>query len=278
MKYAVLVLLIGSLGLTACEKQPSPGPEGEKVASWDGGYVSKAELDYAVEQLGPLDKTVQAAIRTKALDELVSEKLIYSAAEKKGLLKSPAFQLAEESATRLAVARAYAQNLAAELKKPTTAEIGDYYNNHPLLFSERKIYQLQQIHVTAKAEQIEAIKAQLRQSRNLQELAAWLKSQSLPVEVQVVIKAAEQLPDSLRAEFAGLTPGHVTLQPVADGANILLIRSIQDQPVSLEQATPLIEKLIVAEKQKEALDTQLKKMREATPVKYESGYAPQTTQ
>jgi EpsD family peptidyl-prolyl cis-trans isomerase len=135
-----------------------------------GGYVTKAELDYAMEQLGPLDKQATMHLRSRVLDDLINQKLIYSTAEEEGLTGNPAVQLAEDFAEREVVAKACVQTLLAGLNKPADAETVKYYTNPPLRFSKRKVYQLQQMHVQANPDQVNAIRAQLQKSRNLDEL------------------------------------------------------------------------------------------------------------
>jgi hypothetical protein len=102
----------------------------------------------------------------------------------------------------------------------------------------------------------------------------WLKAQSLPADVRVAVRSVEQLPEPLWAKIAGMAAGHATMLPFEGGVDIILIRSVLDQPLSLKQSSPVIAKLIMAEKEKEALDGRLKKMRDAVKIQYGQGYEP----
>lgn len=63
----------------------------------------------------------------------------------------------------------------------------------------------------------------------------------------------------------------MALLPAKDAVAILQVQHIKDQPLTVEQATPIIEKLLLAKKQKENFDTELKKLRDAVKIEYASG-------
>ncbi len=63
----------------------------------------------------------------------------------------------------------------------------------------------------------------------------------------------------------------MALLPAKDAVAILQVQHIKDQPLTVEQATPIIEKLLLAKKQKENFGTELKKLRDAVKIEYASG-------
>jgi EpsD family peptidyl-prolyl cis-trans isomerase len=273
MKYGKLILLASVLALSACEKQPQSAVS-EKIANWRTGAVTQAELDHAMEQLGKLDDNQKDKVKGQALDELINQKLIYSAAEKSGVTNSPTVLLEEELAKRQVVARAYLQKLSADLPKPTSQEIDDFYNQNPSLFSQRRVYQLQEIRVQANPAQADAVREQLGKTKSVGELAAWLKAQNLPATAQGGVKPAEQLPDALRDQLAKMSTGHLALFPTHDGLIILNVQGIQEQPLTQEQAKPVIEKMLLAKKQKIAIENDIKKLRDAEKIEFATGYKP----
>lgn len=63
----------------------------------------------------------------------------------------------------------------------------------------------------------------------------------------------------------------MALLPAKGAVAILQVQHLKDQPLTLEQATPIIEELLLAKKQKENFDTELKKLRDAVKIEYASG-------
>ncbi len=50
-----------------------------------------------------------------------------------------------EAARREIIARAYAEKIGQGAPKPTAQEVNAYYEAHPALFSQRRIYNLQEV-------------------------------------------------------------------------------------------------------------------------------------
>jgi hypothetical protein len=75
----------------------------------------------------------------------------------------------------------------------------------------------------------------------------------------------------VRNQLAKMSLGQVALLPAKDGVSLLQVQRIDDRPLTLAQAAPIIEKLLVAKQQKEMLDGELKKLRDAVKIEYASG-------
>jgi EpsD family peptidyl-prolyl cis-trans isomerase len=271
MKYGRLVLLASVIALSACERQ-TPSNTSEKVATWSSGSVTQDELDHALARLGKMDPKQEDKARLQILDDLIDQKLIFSAAEKLGLTRNPGVMLEEELAKRQVVARAYLQNLSATLPKPTNQEISAFYTQNPALFSQRRVYQLQEIRVQANPVQIDALRERLGTSKTVADLVGWLKAQNLPIAVHSGMKPAEQLPDALRSQLSKLSAGQFVSFPTQDSLTILYILDVQNQPLTQEQATPVIEKLLEAKTQKQAIEDNIKKLRDAAKIQYSAAF------
>ena len=264
----LMVLAVGLL--FACEKQSQPNPDAW-VAKWGSASVSQAELDWGLQQAGKLDRTQRDTAKAQILQTLINQKLIASAAKRNGLARNPAVHLEEESARRQVLVRAFAESLGTGIAKPTSQMVADYYQQYPQLFSRRRVYQLQEIHVQANAAQSGAIREQLARSASLTELFDWLNAQNMHGTIMNGLKPAEQLPDTVRNELAKMSVGQVALLPAKDGVSLLQVQRIEDQPLTLAQAAPIIDKLLVAKQQKEMLDSELKKLRDAVKIEYAPG-------
>jgi EpsD family peptidyl-prolyl cis-trans isomerase len=268
-----LLIVSGVVLLAACERQ-SQSSAGEWVARWDSGSVSQAELDWGFQQAGKLDSEPPDKARARALESLINQKLIASAAERIGLARTPDVEFEEAFVRRQVLVRAFAETLGTHIPKPPSQTVADYYQRNPQLFSQRRVYQLQEIYVQANEAQSQAIRDQLSKSASLTEMAGWINEQDMHGTVMNGLKPAEQLPEAVRNQLAKMSVGQAALFPAKNGVTVVQVQHIEAHPLSLEQATPIIEKLLVAIKQKENFDTELRKLRDAVKIEYASGMQP----
>jgi len=278
-RYASFVVLTAvAVLLSACEK-PAPGAQSETVATVAGDKISQAELDLAVSRLGTLDETQTAEAKRKLLQALIDQRLVAQAAQKAGIDKDPAVAIAVAQASRQALAEAYVERNFKDVAKPTEDEIAAYYNAHPELFSERRIYRVQELDLQVEPARVPEIEAQLTGSHSMGDFVNWVKEQGIDGKTAVAVKPAEQIPTPLLGRLSQMKDGQVTVFSTRPGQ--LLIQQLlesQLQPVSLEQAHDVIERALMVQKRKELLEADMKKLREAAKIEYSSAYAPAVEQ
>ncbi|MFN3544739.1 MAG: EpsD family peptidyl-prolyl cis-trans isomerase [Thiobacillus sp.] len=274
-RHASLVALTTlALLLGGCEK-PVTEVKSEAVATVGSEKISEAELNLALARLGELNEAQSAEAKAKLLQALVDQRLVVQAAQKAGLDKDPAVAIAMAHASRQVLAEAYAERTAKDVAAPTEAEIAAYYEQHPELFSQRRIYRIQEIDLQVDASRVAEVEAKLRSSHSLGDFINWVKEQGIEGKTAVAVKPAEQIPAPLLARLAQMKDGQVAMLPGRPGH--LVIQQLQEsqlQPVTLEQASKAIERALITTKRKESMDAELKKLREAAKVEYATGYAP----
>lgn len=274
-RYASFVVLTAvAVLLSACEK-PAPGAQSETVATVAGDKISQAELDLAVSRLGTLDEAQTAEAKRKLLQALIDQRLVAQAAQKAGIDKDPAVAIAVAQASRQALAEAYVERNFKDVAKPTEDEIAAYYNAHPELFSERRIYRVQELDLQVEPARVAEIEAQLTGSHSMGDFVNWVKEQGIDGKTAVAVKPAEQIPTPLLGRLSQMKDGQVTVFSTRPGQ--LLIQQLlesQLQPVSLKQAHDVIERALMVQKRKELLEADMKKLREAAKIEYSSAYAP----
>ena len=127
-----------------------------------------------------------------------------------------------------------------EAIEPSEDEITAFYNAHPDLFANRKLYRLQEVSVKAPQEKHEAIRAQLAASKTLNDFAAWLKAENLEAKVAQGVKPAEQMPQQMLPQLANMPDGQAMVVNAPEGLTVVILAGSQSQPVTLEQARPAI--------------------------------------
>lgn len=274
-RYASLVALTAvAVLLSACEK-PAPGAKSETVATVAGDKISQTELDLAVSRMGTLNEAQTAEAKRKLLQALIDQRLVAQAAQKAGIDKDPAVELVMAQASRQALAEAYVERNFKDVAKPTEDEIAAYYNQHPELFSQRRIYRIQELDLQVEPSRVAEVETRLKSSHSMGDFVNWVKEQGIDGKTAVAVKPAEQIPTPLLARLSQMKDGEVTVISTRPGQ--LLIEQVlesQLQPVTQAQVQSAIERALMTEKRKELMEADLKKLRDATPVEYASGFAP----
>jgi EpsD family peptidyl-prolyl cis-trans isomerase len=239
--------------------------------------VNKDEI--TVHQVGALlaqqparpEQTGQA--ERQALERLIDRQLAVDKAGELKLDREPKVVQAIESARRDIIARAYAEKLAEGVSKPSAADIRRYYDAHPALFAERKVYELSEIAVEADPAQVDALKAALPSAHSAEDVEALLQSRQIRFASGTAQRAAEQLPMALLPAVARLSPGQSLLQPTARGAQVMVLKNAKAQPVSEAQAARAIEQFLVNEQRRKLLADDLKALRAAAKIEYQGRFA-----
>lgn len=263
-----------ALFLLGCER-PNPVAKIETVATVGGDRISAVELNLAVSGLGDLDESQTAEAKGHLLRALIDQRLIAQAAKEAGLDKDPAVEVSMAQASRQVLAEAYAERNFKDVATPAEREIADYYGRHPELFSERRIYRLQELELRLDSSRLPELESQLKSSRSMGDLVSWVRQQGIRSKTAMAVKPAEQIPAHLLARLYKMEDGQVMILPGRRGH--VLIQQLQDsqfKPVSLEQAKNAIERVLVAEKRKQAMEADLQKLRQAAEIEYATGYAP----
>jgi len=264
-----LLMLSMMLALPGCDKKPANAPAAAKV---NGEAISVALLDHEIGKLGALLPEQRQPATAQVLKTLVDQELLVQKAVADKLDQEPAVQTALESARRQILSQVYVERLVGAAAKPTDQEIAHYFAQHPLLFSERRVYRLQEISVQITPDNEETVKARLGNTRSLDEFVQWLKQQQIPVHVSQTSKAAEQLPAELLPRLAQLQDGQAMTVSSPNTLNILVRAGSQLQAVTREQAKGDIARYLSNARKREIAAHTLKDLHGKAKVEYLGDY------
>jgi len=164
----------------------------------------------------------------------------------KSLELDPSGPMAQDAKNRLEIISS--GGAKKKMPYPGDAEITEYFNAHPELFAERKIYKLQEISIKAPKAKQESIRAQVAASQTLKDFMAWLKASKFKVKTTLGVKPAEGLPMDLVPKLAGMSDGQAIIVNTAEDVLVVIVLdSSRTQPVTLEQATPPIRNFLQAQ-------------------------------
>jgi len=268
----VLAVVAAAALLTACG-----GDKGDK-ASQTAAKVNKEEItvhqiNFALQrQPGLKADQVEAASR-QVLERLVDQELAVQKAQEQKLDRDGRVVQQIEFAKREIIARAYADRVGESVAKPSADEIAKYYNDKPALFKDRRIYSLQELQIEAKPEQFEAIRAKLAAAKNLNEFAEYLKSSDIRFAGNQAVRAAEQLPLAGLDAISKMKDGDSMVSPSPNGLTVLFLVGSRSQPVDEARARPAIEAFLLNQRRAEAVQKDIKALRDSSKIEYVGKFA-----
>jgi EpsD family peptidyl-prolyl cis-trans isomerase len=269
---AATVVTLGILALAGCG-------DDKKVATQVAAKVNKEEISVhqinnVLGRAGNLPPEQMKVASRQVLDRLVDQELLVQKATEKKLDREPKTMQAIEAARRDILARAYMENASAALAKPTSSEIGEFYAKRPELFSERRLYSLQELTIAGNpAELLPKLQGQLGKAKALAEVAAWLKTENIPFNGNATTKAAEQLPLELLSRFHQMKDGQIGVVPSKDGVLVVQLLASRTVPMDQNAATPFIEQFLMNQKKVETSNRELKQLREQAKIEYLGEFA-----
>jgi EpsD family peptidyl-prolyl cis-trans isomerase len=207
----------------------------------------------------------------QALDKVIDRELLVQKALAAKLDRDAQVAQAIEMARRQVLAQAWLDRAAATAAeaRSTAEEVSAFYAENPGLFAQRRVYRLRELTVTLPAERIETVRSEAATSKDLDELAAWLKWRNLKVAPAFYTTApAEQLPIAFLPQLARMREGELAVFPVAQGATVVQLIGAQDAPLSEREAAPVIEQFIAGRKRLELAATEVRRLREAANIEY----------
>lgn len=260
------------LVLTGC------GDKKEKPASQTAAKVNKEEItvhqiNFVLQAQRSLAPEQAASASKQVLERLVDQELALQKAQEQKLDRDPRVVQQLEAARREIIARAYVDKIAAGAPKASPAEVKAYYDAHPALFKERRVYNLQEVTVQAPADQVPALKTKLAASKDITEFVNYLKTSDIKFAANQAVRAAEQLPLASLDRFAQMKDGQSIVSTTPTGLQILIVAGSRSQPVDEARATPAIEQFLLNERKRKVVEDDLKALRGAAKIEYVGEYA-----
>jgi EpsD family peptidyl-prolyl cis-trans isomerase len=264
---SVAVLLVGC----------GDGKKSEK-ASQTAAKVNKEEItvhqiNFVLQRQQGLKPEQTEAASKQVLERLIDQEVVVQKAQDLKLDRDPRVVQQIEAAKREIIARAYADRIGEAATKPTSEEVAKYYSDNPALFSDRHIYNLQEVNVEAKPDQVPAIRASLEKVKNAAEFIEFLKSGDYHFNGNQAVRSAEQLPLAALRTIAKMKDGDSVANVTPAGLQILFLAGSRSQPINEVQAKPAIEQFLTNQRKGELVQKDVKALREAAKIEYIGKFA-----
>ena len=186
---AVMALLVAG-----CGDKKKPAGEASVAATVNKEGITAPQIEFVLKQQRGLKPEQVDNASKQILERLIDQELAVQRAGRLKLDREPRILQQLEAARREVLSRAYLEQAGDAAPKPTPEEVAKYYDDQPALFKDRRIYNLQEFAVEARADQIPALHSRLEASKNVADFIEFLKANDFRFNGNQAVRAAEQLP------------------------------------------------------------------------------------
>jgi EpsD family peptidyl-prolyl cis-trans isomerase len=255
-----------ALLLTGCGGDKKDKPASQTAAKVNKEEITIHQINYVLQQQRGIPASAAASASKQVLERLIDQELAVQKAQDQKIDREPRVVQQIDAARRDILARAYLEKVGNGATKPSSEEVKKYFDANPALFSQRRVYNLRELNVEARADQMAAINDKLKTAKSTEEFISYLKSSEIRFAGNQAVRAAEQLPLASLSMFAKMKDGEATLQPTPTGARIIVVAGSRAQPIDLTRATPAIELFLLNERKRKLIEDDMKALRGAAQI------------
>lgn len=259
--------------LSACGEKTAEVPAAMKV---NGEAISVAEVESQLLQYQNLPAERKQSVTKNLLASLADSEMLHQAALKEKLDLDQAMQIRLNATRRLILANAYIESTMAAVPQPTDAEVKAHFDANPDRYANRKLYDLREISVEAPPQQFAAIDTLLAGSPQLSELMSHLQDRKLQHVDQHLVVSSEKVLEPILQKLGKAAEGEIIRLADKGKLTLLYVNAMQVQPLSLEQAMPLIQSHLYEARKAESMEAMLKQLRGQTRIEYFPPYSGST--
>jgi EpsD family peptidyl-prolyl cis-trans isomerase len=257
--------LLAACGKTGSEKLPAT----QVAVKVNGDEISVHQINQALARAGRLTPDQAAAAGKQILEQLIDQQLLVQKSLEKKLDRDPDVLNALEASRRQILSQAYLEKaVPVDSAKPAPEDVKKFYDAHPELFAQRRIYRLQELTVALTAEQMPALRSEVDKTKNLNDITVWLRGNNIRYNANAAVRAAEQLPQEMLPHLAQMKDGDIGVSQTAGGVTVLQLVASQSVPLAEAEAKPFIEKFLINQKRTELASDEMKQLRQSAKLEY----------
>ena len=256
-----------SLLLAACGGSDKKGAT-QVAAKVNSGEITVHQINAVLARTPNLEPDQMQKATEVALSRLIDQELLVQRAKEKKLDRDPRVLQAIEAAGREILSRSYMEQYTAQADKPAQDEMRKFFDENPALFSERRIYNLQELNITLEGEQLDALRTAVSEAKSLNDVVGWLREKNIPFKAGGGVRAAEQLPMEALPRFAQMKDGQIGLVQTRTGVLAIYLAGSKPAPMDFDQAKPFVERFLLNRKRAEMAQAEMKRLRDTAEITY----------
>jgi EpsD family peptidyl-prolyl cis-trans isomerase len=267
----VLLTISAVLALAGCGERK--GDATQVAARVNQSDITVHQINFVLQQERGVRPDQAETAGKRVLETLIEQELAVQKAMELKLDRDPQVVQALDAARREVLARAYKERVTQGTARPTQEEMRRFYDSTPALFSQRRVYSLQELLIDAPPARQDWIKERLARTASVDDFADALKAEGLRYSGSHAVKPAEQLPMGLVDRFAKMKDGEAAILAEAPAMRVVFIAASRLEPVSYERAAPAIEQYLATLAKRRSIDDNLKALRTAAQITYQGKFA-----
>ena len=262
--FFVTCVLAAALGLSGCGSKEKKA--GQALASVNGEEITVLQLNEELQRSG-VQAAQQEVASKQLLEALIDRQLLQNEAVKEKIDRDPKVMQAIERAKALIIAQAYMQGRVGTIAKASKAEVEDYFQKNPGLFTNRKQFEMKDL-VIATKDLDPALKAAMDAAKSLEEVAVWMDAHQVKFARTQISRTSADLAPELVAKLLAMPKGQLFIIKEGERSMLIALADVKEAPVTLEAAAPQIEQFLFNKRSKEAADIELKRLRSTAKIEY----------
>ncbi len=269
------VLTAGALG--AC-KFELPGatpkaPTGQVAATVGGQEITVRDLRAEMTDTQSSDPKALKQAEQATLRNIVGRTVLAKAAIDQGIDRTPDFAIAKKRLVDGLLVQSLQNKIAAQSPPVTKEEADRYVVSHPDIFSQRKIFTLDNIRMPRPSDPA-VIKA-LEPLKTLEQVDAQLTAEKIPHQRSTGNLDAVGVDPRMIEAFVKLPPGELFVIPAGNALMVAQIKDTKIVPFEGPQATDYAQKLLTKQRVQEAINRQFNAIitKAAPTVRFNKDYA-----
>ena len=266
----VAALAVCAAFVADCENAGAKKASSQVLARVNSEEITIHELNYALRAAPEAAQGDRAQVESRraTLQRLINADLARQQAVENKLDRSPQVQQALQAARTEILATAYLQQVAASQPKPTREEVAKFHDEHKELFSQRRLYMLDEMTFPSRTELAAPLSAAVAKARSLDDVAQWLKSQNVPFARGALGRAAEDIPLDILPKLQAMKVGDIGAFEVGGQALVLQVAAAQPAPMDPATATTRIEQFLMRQRAAQAVDAELARLKGRAKIEY----------
>lgn len=271
-----------ALALSACGDKKGGAPEGQVVAQVKGEDITIHELNAEIQASGFPPSVTRKQAEQQALQNIVTRRLLMSAAEERKIADNPQFLLQQRRANELMLVQALARDIGQRVPQVPRSDVQKFINDYPDSFAERKFLILDQIQFLRPAN---IDKLELPTAKTMADVEQRLIANNVEYRRQPAsLDALTANPDFIREvmNLVRRNPNEVFMfanQPPGAPAPVMLVNQVREArviPFTGERAQQFAQNLLQQVRVQNALQQEVQAIRAQNKdaVTYQEGYAP----
>lgn len=268
------VLLLALALTTGCGKKEDAKVATQVVARVNSDEITVHQVNNILARNQNITPEVTAQTKREILDRLIDQHLARQKAIENKLDRSPSVMQAIEAAKSEILARAYLEKIAAAIPKTATWEIQKYYKEHPELFAQRRLFNLEELAFAANSDVAAGLREQLSKARSMQEIADWLQSQGVKFVVNRGVRAAEQIPLEILPKLQAMKEGQIQLiEAGSERSQVIRVVAYKTEPMDEASAAARIQQFLFNRRSNEVIVKEMKRIKEQAKIEYVGEFA-----